>query len=144
MKAYHQFFDQFLKDLKQRDATITQMNRVGYQSWIAMSAGRLGFQYAISFARNQRFRVELYIDCGDRDKNKTAFDTLESRQVEIEQEIGIELGWERLEDARASRIAMYTAASIDYSAESLQELSAWAIDGLVKFRYVFGERIKQL
>ena len=144
MKAYHQCFDQCLKDLKQRDATITQMNRVGYQSWIAMSAGRLGFQYAISFARNQRFRVELYIDCGDRDKNKTAFDTLESRQVEIEQEIGIELGWERLEDARASRIAMYTAASIDYAAESLQELSAWAIDGLVKFRCVFGERIKQL
>ena len=144
MRAYHEFFDRFLTNLKQRDATITQMNRVGYSSWISMSAGRLGFLYGVSFARNQQFRVELYIDFGDREKNKTAFGTLESKQEEIEQGIGVGLGWERLDDARASRIAMYTAGSIDYADEKLEELSAWAIDGLLKFRDVFGERIKQL
>ena len=88
--------------------------------------------------------MELYIDVGDGGKNKAAFDTLESRRDEIQIEMGTDLSWERLNDARASRIAMYNSGSIDYSPEDLQALSEWAISGILKFREVFRDRIKQL
>jgi len=141
MEAYHKFFEQFLGMLKQRDSSITQMTKVGYQSWLFVPSGRYGFLYGVSFARGQRFRVELYIDISDKENNKKTFDALQSQRTAIEGELGAELSWERLDDARASRIAVYTSGSIDYSTDKLQELVQLAIDRVLKFREVFGGRI---
>ena len=88
--------------------------------------------------------MELYIDAGKSETNKAMFDALEAERDDIEHEVGAELSWERLNDARSSRVAWYTTGSIDYSAESLQELSDWAIESLLKFRNVFQKRIRRL
>jgi len=50
-------------------------------------------------------KVELYIDVGDEGENKRTFDTLASRRETIERGIGSPLDWERLDDARASRMS---------------------------------------
>jgi hypothetical protein len=144
MRAYHDFFDELLSRLKTEDPGVTDMSRVGYQSWLPIPSGRTGFSFNWSFARGQRFRVELYIDPGDRERNKQVFDALESQREEIEDRLREHLSWERLEDARASRIALYRPGSIDYSEEKLEELARWATDKLLAFRAVFGERIKEI
>lgn len=144
MQAYHEFFDSLLTSLKERDANITQMSRVGYQSWLGIPTGRSGYTFVWTFTRGQKFRVELYIDPGDKDRNKQDFEALESQREDIEQELGNGLAWERLEDARASRIALYTSGSIDYSSDKLNELSEWAIESLLNFRNAFGVRIRNL
>jgi hypothetical protein len=144
MQAYHDFFERFLKVLKQRAPGVTQMTRVGYQGWLNIPAGKSGFVFAASFARGERFRVELYIDEGDKGKNKKAYDALESQRAAIQGELEAELSWERLDEARASRIAEYTSGSISYSPEKLQELTDWAVPRVLKFRDVFGGRIRPL
>lgn len=51
------------------------------------------------------------------------------------------LGRERLDNRRASRIAIYHEATIDDPAEDLARVRDWAIGKLVKFREVFGRRL---
>jgi hypothetical protein len=96
-------------------------------------AGFLGY----SFARYGRFRTEFYIDFGDKEKNKNLYDKLYSRkdliQVELENVPG-SLEWERIDDKRASRIALYHNGAITDSPEYLASLSEWAVYSMIKFQ----------
>jgi len=56
--------------------------------------------------------VELYIDVYDEIKNKAIFEKLLSQAREIESVLEAELGWERLPERRASRIAWYRNGAI--------------------------------
>ena len=51
----------------------------------------------------------------------------------MESKIGEPLNWERMDDRRASRIALYHGGSIDDPKEDLTNLRSWAIDGMNKF-----------
>lgn len=62
----------------------------------------------------------------------------------IEQEIGDELSWEKLENARASRIALYTDGSIEAGESELAELKSWGVEKMIKFHRVFTTQIKAL
>ena len=78
---------------------------------------------------------------GESDKNKKLFDLLFEQKQIIESEFGESLDWERLDDRRASRIAVYREGSID-DVEILKEIQAWAIQELLKFRKAFSSRLK--
>lgn len=78
-----------------------------------------------SFARRKRLRVEIYLDYGEKDKNKDRFDELQARAPEFEQIVGEPLQWERLDERQASRIAVYTAANVLIDSES-PKLLDWA------------------
>jgi hypothetical protein len=56
-------------------------------------------------------------------------------------DFGESLDWERLDDRRASRIAVYREGTID-DGEMLNEIQAWAIQELLKFRKVFSPLLK--
>jgi len=83
------------------------------------------------------FRVELYIDQGDKERNKQLFDNLHSRAEEIASQVGETLSWERLDKRRASRIATYRSGAITDSPEVLSELREWAVPTMIKFYNVF-------
>ena len=89
-------------------------------------------------------RAELYIDLGDSGQNKALFDALLGSRETIEREFGEPLQWERLDDRRASRIAIYRQGSIENDTQSLQEIKAWAIDHLLRFKKVFGPKLPTL
>jgi hypothetical protein len=88
-------------------------------------------------------RVELYIDCGDKAKNEQLFNCLLQRKPEIEAALGVELGWERLDNRRACRIAVYRDGEIDADSETLAEIEAWTIQNLLKFKAVFPAKVQQ-
>lgn len=89
---------------------------------------------SLSFARKSRFRIELYIDTGDQVKNKKVFDRLETQKNEIEQVFGEGLTWERLDDKRASRLAVYREnTAITSSLSEMDKLEDWIIKTLPKF-----------
>ena len=75
-----------------------------------------------------------------RDSNKSYFDSLVEQRESIESEFGTALEWERLDDKRACRIAIYRDGSIDASSEEVQEIKDWAVQHLLKLRDVFGHR----
>jgi hypothetical protein len=89
-----------------------------------------------SFARKRRFRVELYIDYADKDVNKRLFDSLFIQRGQIESRLGEPLEWERLDQKRASRIAIYTKAQILADVDNIS-LVDWAVRRIEQFRSIF-------
>jgi hypothetical protein len=146
MRAYRDFFSGLLEELKARKPGLTNASKVGYANWLGISAGRSGFFFSISFAQARHFRVELYIDTGDREKNGRAFDALLENRAQIEEAIGKELAWERLETARASRVALYwpESATVMDGQDRLTALKDWAIETVARFKQVLGAEVAGL
>jgi len=90
-----------------------------------------------SFARRKRIRIELYLDGGDKDENKKRFEQLLARKSEIEQIVGEPIEWERMDNRRACRIAVYTKAQILTDADS-PVLLEWAAKRATYFYQAFG------
>ena len=88
-------------------------------------------------------RIELYIDVLDGDKNKVIFDYLHEQKELIHEQFGYSLDWERLDEKRASRIAIYREGSILDSEEDLSEIKKWHIEHLLKFKKVFTPFLKK-
>jgi CBS domain-containing protein len=89
-----------------------------------------------SFARRKRLRIEIYLDGGDKDANKQRFEHLLARKNEIEQVVGEPLQWERMDNRRACRVAVYTKAQILTDAES-PTLLEWAAKKATYFYQAF-------
>lgn len=142
-KKYQQFFIKLLEELKSKSPGITHASRVSPGNWFAFAAGKSGFSYSFSFAQDG-FRVELYIDTGDKNRNKEAFDIFMKEKNELEKELGTTLSWERLDEKRACRIAAYREGRIEDDATSLDALRVWATDMMIKFNQIFSPRIAKL
>ena len=100
-----------------------------------------------AFARYGRFRVELYIDTREQEKNKQIFDNLYSRREMIQAELGDlseALKWEKLEEKRASRIALYHAGAITDKKEVLADLQEWAVEAMGRFQTVMEKHVKEV
>ena len=87
--------------------------------------------------------MELYIDKGDAAANKGLFDWLAENKDKIEVELGAAFSWERLDDRRASRIAIYRPGTIDDNAKILSETRQWQIEWLLKLKKVFPDWIRK-
>lgn len=139
-EAYRDYFQPLLDEL--RALRFTNARTAQPQNWHTFSAGTTGIAWVHSFTHGDRVRVELYIDLGQADRNETVFDRLESQWEAIEQELGATLSWERLEGKRACRIALYRDGSITSDESTLQDIRAWTVRNLQRFKDVFGPRIK--
>lgn len=148
-QAYIEFYSSLLSELRALGGIPVRTTGADGSSWVVVTrlAPEGEAQLSIvgfSFARGGRFRVELYIDQGDRETNKRIFDELHQRREEVASQIGEELSWERIDVRRASRIAVYRPGSITDSAEALAELRAWGAATIVKFYQVFKPLVSQL
>lgn len=143
-EAYQVFWQRLLEKLKERAPGLTNAQKGLPQNWYNIGAGRSGFAYGAAFKQKGRFGVELCIDVGEKEKNKQFFDQFYKEKDRIEQELGMPLNWDRLDDARLSRVGTYREGTIDSSETELDELRDWAVSTLIKFRDVFGKRIRAL
>ncbi len=143
--AYQQFFTDLIQIYKQRFPSQRTANKAGVHSWLTFaSAGRSGFSFAVAFGKDALLRVELYIDVGDGVSNKEAFDALFAQRDAIESEIGESLTWQRLDSARASRIAVQRKAQVSDGEPVRTQHLNWCAEMINKFRHTFGGRIKEL
>lgn len=135
--AYIKFFSVLLDELGKIASFEVKESSPDGTNWIVVyTLPEGGPQMAIlvySFARDKRFRVELYIDTGDEERNKQVFDQIYSEKSLIETEVGETLNWERMDDKRASRIALYHDGSIEDPEPELAKLRSWAVEGMNKF-----------
>ena len=141
-RAYADFFTVLLSELQQlRPFPIRNPSPSGKSYLVIAGVPEVGKRVALlafSFARYKRFRVELYIDEkeGDKERNKHMFDVLYSHKNEIEKDLNEIVHWERIDDKRASRIALYRAGAITDSEEDLAKLRKWAVDAMIRFQKV--------
>lgn len=139
-QKYLAFFQGLIDELNRRH--FTRARRAQPQNWYTFSSENSNvFTYSFSFAQHRRVRAEIYIDSGDAEKNKALFDLLVAQKQTLEPAMGAELAWERLDQKRASRVALYRAGSIDSPTEELQEIQAWGIASLERFKSVFPSQI---
>jgi len=98
------FWDGLLKRAKEKGVMLHASRSPTKDSWISAGSGRSGLSFVYTIRVNDSSTAELYIDTGDKEKNKKIFDILFSKHKDIEHDFGSELLWERLDDKRASRI----------------------------------------
>lgn len=145
-QLYINFYSRLLSELKKDKSFVLHEIRPDGQCWLGVAnLPRTGRKkgpalLAFSFSRRSRFRVELYIDTGDVDKNKRIFDLLYAQQHIIESEMEQKLDWERLDNRRACRIALYHSGSIGDGDDKQTLLREWAVDRMIRFDKVIADR----
>jgi hypothetical protein len=140
-------YQRFLTDILNRFMTMnpgfTTPPYVGPRNWLPFGAGRTGFSFVWSIAGGSLLRVELYIDVGDRDQNKVFFDRLRADAAEIDSEVGSPIVWERLDEKKGCRLAIYRETKMDRF-DSDPELVQWAAGMMSRFVKVMRPRIDAL
>ena len=139
---------EFWKSLLDRSKSKTSLHSnltPSIYSWIGTGAGRSGlnYNYVITYKYGA---IELYIDRGkeSKEENKRIFDELNSHKKEIEEIFGEELQWQRLDDARASRIRKaYTYARLD-DKNKWDKLQDDMIDGMIMLEKSLKKYINRL
>ena len=144
--AFQTFYADALETLKKRSPGITAASRTQPESWFIFASGKSGVVFGWSFVSQSRFRVEVYIDTGQRERNLAIFEALQQQREEIEQGIGVPLEWEELEGRRATRIAVYTPfpATIESTEEELSQLKEWLLTTTAEMVRAFRTRLKAL
>lgn len=83
--------------------------------------------------RDERIYVELYLG-GEEAKRRFAL--LLSKRVEIESQLGFELEWMELPDAKASRLARFKEESSIEDEDRWEEYLDWTVKHLIKMDQV--------
>ncbi len=118
--------------LKEASPQGASWHTFGQFSWVKPHSADLNG----SFTRQKMLRIEVYIDCGVAATNKQAFDAIHSRKEHLEKTLG-QLSWERMDERRSSRIAVYTPASISGEPVSLDRVADWAANKTLQFYAAF-------
>lgn len=142
-EAYRTFFQDLIDQLRERHR-FTAARVASARSFYFFSSGISGIRYGFSFNQGGRSRAEVYIDGGEAAWNKNLFDTLLKAKESMEAGFRKPLEWERLDDRRACRIAIYRAGTIEDDPQTLEEIKEWAIDRLLQFKAAFGPKLTEL
>lgn len=141
-KTYRVYFQESIDELREK-YKFSNARKGQPQSWYSFASGYAGITYGMSFALGNRARVDLYIDQGNAEKNKSLFDSIYEDREFIESKFGEKLEWERLDEKQASRIAIYREGSIEDDQEKLKQIREWSIQKLLKFKEVFNPNMKK-
>jgi hypothetical protein len=150
-RKYAGFYAELYVQLVREEAfTIRKFSRTG-RSWFTIarlpSTSSHPIYLSFSFSHSHRFRVELYINSPDKEWNKQIFAKLLAREESIREGLeGLEesLTWERMENRKASRIALYHQGAIIDSAEELDALRNWACHAMLVFQRVMEKQVSEV
>ena len=142
-EALRAFFQALIDEL--RDVHhFTNAKKAQPQGFYQFASGTSRVTYIATFGKNQRLRAELYLDFPEQAKNKAIFDALYAEAAKYDARMGEKLSWERLEDNRSSKVAVYRPGSIDDDEESLAQAKAWFIDRLLRLKSTFQNAVEAL
>ncbi|MFL6137628.1 MAG: DUF4268 domain-containing protein [Frankiaceae bacterium] len=127
--------------VKQRPAV--RMPRRTGDSWLSFASGPFGY-WALSQIADGRLRVEAYLDCGDRERNKRLLDELAADREAWDARTGLSLCFERLDAKKASRIAVYRQLDLSEGADRVQRRAVvdWAARALVAMLDALNEPLR--
>lgn len=143
-QSYIRFFSAVQNKLRENPAfPLAIANPLGTNWLVLVNFPESGRRLILSFTHRQRLRLELYIDTGDVEENNSIFDVLLGKRSMIEGNTGQPLEWERLENRRASRIALYTRGSISDESQKIDALVEWAADNAANFYNAIKDQIQE-
>src|SRR5215208_4536741 len=142
-QAYLAFYQPLIDELREKHK-FTNARVAQPANWYTFSSGIRGITYVANFTGDGRVRAECYIDVGDKDENKRLLERLAERKTELQSKFEEPLSWERLDDKRASRVAVYRPGRIEQTQEELDTIRAWLVSRLLKLREAFGPAVSTL
>ena len=130
------FWEQFNQILVSRGKPFN-VRKATTDHWYDVAIGTSEAHISISLINKDGIIVvEIYIS-----NNKKLFDTLHDQKDEIEEKLGFELIWDRIDGKKASRIKYYIPG-LDFDDHSNYDtLMNQSIDAAVKMRDVFKKYI---
>ncbi|MCY4454406.1 MAG: DUF4268 domain-containing protein [Immundisolibacterales bacterium] len=148
-QAYLRFWGEFLPAFRDAHPGWTRATAPQKVSWMNFPSVRSALlTYSASFCRTPRgygLRAEAYIDTGDRETTKEAFDALREKQGQIEHAVGDDLEWERRDPRQASRISLYFPTGIRVTDEERWlEARDWLVQAMGKMRAAFDPVLEEL
>lgn len=133
-------FSAYLTNLKDSKLPL-KIRKPQPNHWSTFSLGTGKAHISSIIIHNNLLGVELYIP-----NNKTLFDKLSEQKETIEQELGFEVEWQRLDTKKASRIIVSHPADFDVFSTAEPDLKKsafeWYKEKLCAFYRVFHERCK--
>lgn len=136
--AYWASFADYLKE----KGSAFQIRRSNRDAWFHFPIGRAGFVISATITfEKERIGVELYVG---NDVNKSAFRGLYAQREAVEREFGEPLDWQELPGRKATRIVSYKFGVDVSDRVQFEELHAWMLDRMERFRKVFTVRVKDL
>jgi len=142
-KAYHDYWMALAEYLNSCRSPIRIRTATPKDYWcgfgqIGQSAFALG---ATAVFRDRKIGVEIFINhrCA-----KAAFDRLYDEKKVIESEFGGALEWQRLNDKKGCRIAVFRSDCDPKNKTEWPQQHAWIIENVTKFARVFADRIAAL
>lgn len=137
-RAYWASFAEYLSSRSSR----FKIRRQNTDHWFSFGIGRAGFHLNAKVGSEKQW-VAVELTMAD-DPDKSAFNSLIAQRSEIESEIGERLEWLELPGKKASRVVLHRHGVDPADPAQYQELHAWMLERLQRFRDVFGPRVKLL
>lgn len=111
-------------------------------NWMSGRTGASGFDISCITNYDQA-RVELYLGKSNRVRNKEMFDELFQQKAAIEQQLGIALDWDRLDEYKASRICYRLQGVSIGNQKDWPQIAHFQAEWSHKFCMVFLPYLKQ-
>ena len=143
-RAYRDFWTRFLQHVRDKYPGLTRAKVPNAANWFSTGIGFGSFSVGSTFTGDGRFRVELYIDSGNKEQNERLFMRLKESENSIDQELGATLVWDELAVRRAYRIYLPREGTVDDSPEQLKEYIVWGAREMARFKEVFRPLLAQL
>jgi len=138
------FWKKFLEQANQK-TMLTQNLSPAKESWLPVALGMSGVSLNLVVS-GKYARSEVFINRGrgDSEINKKTFDELLTHKQEIEDELGVPLIWERMDDNVTSRIKLQRDGLNLYNEEDHSEMIDFMIEAMIKMHSVFKKYVEKL
>lgn len=148
VKKHHDFYQPLIAELERigfADGAVYHFDHTGR---FFPSRLNRGVGYAVTLERKSGAWVTFHVQTEDNKLTKRIFDELQAEREDIEARInaGPSLEWHWLRHNRFtySSINVRRDGSIDDPQERLEEIRAWMLDLLPKFKEVFDPRVEKI
>ena len=145
-EEYRSYYQPLIDELREKHH-FTNARKAQPQNWYAFSSGIRGVNYCVAFSMGSIPRVEVYIDQGNKENNKQLFDTLKTKEHDIQEQYGGNFEWLRLDDKKACVILLRgngRGRLSEMTEEEIDEVRHWHIKNLLKIKEVFAPLFKKV
>ena len=143
-RKHRLFFEPLISQLPNADFPDKAFHYFDYTGRLFPSSFDKETGYAVSFWKNSAW-VSLHVRTWDSiERNNRIFEELQAAKSEIEEFFNTELVWHGHPSYSFFTISLSRGGTADSSPEKLDELRAWMLDLLPKFKAVFDHRLEEL
>lgn len=147
-KKYHDFFQPLIEELVRKGFAERAIQYYDYTGRFFRPSFQPDTGYAVSLDWRNSAWVSLHIQTWDNELTDNIFDELHGDRKDIEASIDVgsdhDWHWLRHDAYSFSSINVRMDGAIDDSPEKLEQIRAWMLDLLPKFKEVFDPRVEDI